>query len=631
MFTLLINGLPAILKTGTNIKITRENPFFSGAGTFSLDVSLPLEGCAENQRIFGALHRPDLPKLTKEKQKFAFHLIAPPLDLKGRAVVTQVAQGEVKVQLLADNSESKYNLVDEKGGEVYIDSLPLGRAWDDNPEIAEFYKNRPKKVKQDELDIDIRLRELLEKMPNRGHKVIHGLANETSAVAFPIHSREDNWESNDHWHYEGVYALKPTLYTAKYMRLAVQPYLFDVAERILKALGYEVVRNDLKNSWMRNIFVANGVLTTEIARVLPHWTANEFFVELRNFTGHWLYFQGRQVEIRSPKSGYDVQKANTEIADVLDEFQYDYEEKRSAQGLFLSNVDYKWPVENRWLRLPDEVWSNAKVFDISGLSSIPIEEMKPLSKWLMVDRYAKNVQMMIPTGQADKYAAEQVDQLAPLIRRGEQYGPNGRSIDVSLRIVPIDMSYQVTTYSPYKKELRTTNVPKLTTNNRRFYSETEAFNVFENVIGKSDAPKDDNRPDVMEVALNTGDWYIPSDPRFDGISISMPFGTGWLKTPNDTAKDFVYRSIVLKANSFHNQFCLANRESPSIGADALQIAEEAINQQTEVCFEFLDQRNISPLDVFLIKGRRYLCSKIEMQVSEEGLLPLKRGYFYELS
>ena len=302
MFTLLINGLPAILKTGTNIKITRENPFFSGAGTFSLDVSLPLEGCAENQRIFGALHRPDFPKLTKEKQKFAFHLIAPPLDLKGRALVTQVSQGEIKVQLLAGNSETKYSLVDEKGGEVYIDSLDLGRAWDDVPQVAEFYKARIKKGRVDELDLDIRLRQLFEVRPGRAERLLHGRQDETSTVAFPILSTDDSRKSNEHWLFEGIFALKPTLYTARIIRIAAQPYLCVVAERILAALGYQVVRNDLKNSWMRNIFVANARLTTEIAKTLPHWTANEFFTELRNFTGHWLSFNGGQVGSRQHRT-----------------------------------------------------------------------------------------------------------------------------------------------------------------------------------------------------------------------------------------------------------------------------------------------------------------------------------------
>ena len=45
MLQLTIGGLPAVLKAGTSIKLTRENPFFSDAGDYTLEVTLPLDGC----------------------------------------------------------------------------------------------------------------------------------------------------------------------------------------------------------------------------------------------------------------------------------------------------------------------------------------------------------------------------------------------------------------------------------------------------------------------------------------------------------------------------------------------------------------------------------------------------------
>ena len=62
MTNLYIDGRQAVLEAGTNIKITAENPLFTDAGTYTLEVTLPLDGCAENQRIFGAIHRPDVLK-----------------------------------------------------------------------------------------------------------------------------------------------------------------------------------------------------------------------------------------------------------------------------------------------------------------------------------------------------------------------------------------------------------------------------------------------------------------------------------------------------------------------------------------------------------------------------------------
>ena len=45
MIALYINDKPAIIKSGTSNKLTRENQFFTSAGDYTLDVVLPLSSC----------------------------------------------------------------------------------------------------------------------------------------------------------------------------------------------------------------------------------------------------------------------------------------------------------------------------------------------------------------------------------------------------------------------------------------------------------------------------------------------------------------------------------------------------------------------------------------------------------
>ena len=40
--------------------------------------------------------------------------------------------------------------------------------------------------------------------------------------------------------------------------------------------------------------------------------------------------------------------------------------------------------------------------------------------------------------------------------------------------------------------------------------------------------------------------------------------------------------------------------------------------------------NKSFLFQILINGRKYLCQKIEITLDEQGVQPLKKGYFYEI-
>ena len=60
MIKLIIDGKEAVIKAGTSFKLTRMNPYFEDQGDFTFEVQLPLDGCAENLAIFGALHRAEV-------------------------------------------------------------------------------------------------------------------------------------------------------------------------------------------------------------------------------------------------------------------------------------------------------------------------------------------------------------------------------------------------------------------------------------------------------------------------------------------------------------------------------------------------------------------------------------------
>lgn len=641
MLSLKINNLPAILKKGTSIKLTRENPFFTGSGTYSLDVSLPLDGCRENQRIFGAIHRPENPKMGASPRTFKFHLLSPPLDLHGRAVVTQVYNGEVKVQLLSDNSETKYNLIDEQGGEVYIDSLDLGRAWEEVPEVAaayaEYDRFPPSYNTFDTLNYDVL--SALNKLPDGGHEKIHGSYSQTSSVAFPILSVEDGKRANSHDLRPPKFGFKADIgKNVEEGHIAAQPYLCDMVERILKALGYNVKRNDLKESWFKDIFIANAKNCVELSKTLPHWTANEFFEELRNFTGHWLDFNGRHVEICAPKSSLIQSASPVFIREVVDEYDYDVNEDENAKNILAANIDYKWSPANHWLRLPDEVWSGAEIVHVpnfdnnySNVQEAISEEQKRLSRWIFHAEDTGKVVGFIPLGTNHSQLVE-FDQLPPLIRHGEQYGANGRKIDMTLRIVPVQMCYTDVDYRASKNEKTSFPLPTLYTQQTRYMHMKPIFNVYETIMGYAKDEKKEER-EVMEVALNTSDTFTPWGTVAGEYHLPMAFGTGWMKYPNETVTpemtNVYYNKLNLDRGTFTEQFKLTNRQSPSIGADALGISSQ-INMKSEVCFSFLDRQKISPLDTFVIKGRKYACSKLELIITEEGVQPLKRGYFYEI-
>lgn len=134
MIRLMIDGKVAVLKAGTSFKLTRMNPYFEDQGDFTFEVQLPLDGCAENLAIFGALHRAEVGKVGLIGKKYDMQLIAPPVDIHGYAQITHITDAEVKVQLVAGRSSFSHAIEDTA---VYVDEMDLGNAWDIFPEFTD--------------------------------------------------------------------------------------------------------------------------------------------------------------------------------------------------------------------------------------------------------------------------------------------------------------------------------------------------------------------------------------------------------------------------------------------------------------------------------------------------------------
>ena len=140
---LLIDNKPVIVKKGTSIRLTRENPAISQNGDYTLDVTLPLAGCLENINVFGIPHYRHQPLVGLADKTFQFALEASRLRLTGTAVVTQVSEEEIKLQLLAGNTELNFD--NREGGDKYIDELDLGAAYGDIFEDEKKYSVMPEK------------------------------------------------------------------------------------------------------------------------------------------------------------------------------------------------------------------------------------------------------------------------------------------------------------------------------------------------------------------------------------------------------------------------------------------------------------------------------------------------------
>lgn len=660
MITLNIDGVPVVTKSGQTIKLVRENPIFTEAGDYTFDITLPLAGCPQNQRAIGLRHRPEVRLDDLCGKRMPFVLQTTVLRIDGTAIVTSVNQEEVKVQLLAGASDLNVSATTPQGTDVYIDEMDLGRAYEEEAKNAYEEGDRYMEGKPYTLPPRVKLRQWVQESANDGQ--IYGTAGVTDCVLFPVWSSADAGFANARglreYFISGTKTKEEYRYPIKSpsgtydegLVFAAQPYLVFIIERVLGALGYSVRRNDIRDTWMKDIFVANTRSEYKFANIMPHWTVREFLDEVRRFFG---------VSIVVPKSGvaeiirranyYNAASSVISLTEVSDEHSADIDDDEDGgKDISTANVDYERPDTDDMLRLPDEVWENAivQVFSYETIlrqwaaQNIP-EDKRETSAWLLVDEDQGHTFAYLRSKQNGEYHLVQVDCCPPLIRGGGQYSGKGRDIGITLRIIPAKMEWVPITYikstlkegpRPYYEnsiEKDCMSVPTLVSSDTLCkINETYSVDAAINSESSSQENTTDERPDILRVALNTGKkWnYVAADENTRGpreAKLPVPLGIAYCK------QDDGYYIPIIGADNY-DQFNLTKTTSPSIRADAIETGYH-VDTRCLHTFAFTDTCPIDVAAVFLIRNRRYVCQKIEYEIDEDGVRPMKRGYFYELN
>ena len=160
----------------------------------------------------------------------------------------------------------------------------------------------------------------------------------------------------------------------------------------------------------------------------------------------------------------------------------------------------------------------------------------------------------------------------------------------------------------------------------------------------------DNAPDILQVAYyNPANTYEGIRPNNDGwtdglpIALGMTYGenvrTGqWERLPlydasknknvyiTDLGTDGFFR-LRPGTTPFDNEVTSAAAVT-SVGT--LLAASPVINPAAEHSIEYIDRNATDPRKLFLVRGKRYVASKIEMTMTPKGEDPLRRAYLFEV-
>lgn len=622
-----INNKPVALPTNFTLKYTIENPRLGTGAAFSFELTLPLQGCRQNLDIFGAIHhkqhRFDVNPMT-------FTLNAGALNLQGNVIVTGATEKEVKVQLISGNSLFTNSWKTPDGEDRYIDELPLGHCW--KSALAGWWKNRhePGFIEYDDNEFI-----LLGLNQQNMENFVHGSAEVTDAVAFPIYSTIDGKRANSHeWRIDANgnprYYFKGVLGSIPDGKIAAQPYLKSVINNIVNALGANFAWTDYEpdNTWMANIFIAHARNSHYYADALPHWTVEEFFKQLRLALGLYFEQRGQEIYIRY------IALRNMpirELYDVID--QHNVEEGNSEDDF--TNISVEYDIDDPILKLPEEVWQRAVVETYGTMAELEArllaEPYKGQSRWLFRVGTPENgdVYALLSDTQG-RYNLCPVDLLPPYTKNHtyDTLERLNRRTDETLKIQPcrMDLHDIERVYDGRITEEVIGELPILTTDETRIVERsTYSVDIAINQTEEEQEQQELEKSDIMHIAINTEALFAMRNPTgnmYEEKDTPCPIGIQWIKG------DGGYQRFPGFDTKPYWELDGKRGEPNNIYTTTRQ-GDWTLNTAYIYEFDFLD--NLQPEDInhiFIIRGKPYVCKRIEYTIQKDGIAPMKKGYFY---
>lgn len=607
MIECYINGHQAIPLLNSNLKVTRENPFIKEGGNYTMDITFPMD-ILENRLVFGNLHKLGV-RIRNQKLESCRLLAGNLLIISGTGIVTQVTHEAVKVQIVSGASSVKWRSSFEK---IFIDSIDYGRV-----DIGAPYKE----VERFRLDTTGQLWEQLNTQGFVGD--VH------HCVFMPTYDSTNDVVVNA----ASMFGERPASPQAVILGpRAVQPNLMMVLHAVLNHLGYSVTFNAYDVAPWNELIICSVVQTSVIAKTLPHWSVKRFLDEFSNLFNATFLFDDEAGTVRVVHRG-DTEAAgkDTETIDPLGEFTVEYDED-GLEYIGSSNIDYNLKVlEDQVPKVPQEVLKNFNIREYDSFNDIVLAARQ------MTEKEQLTTLFVSPTGFYYEY--EVLD---------EEGNPQGlldwrvigiftqltRDSDsdsaISLSIVPVAMakgkrvviagSTDITVWVETEDEVW---LPEMEGADLENGSNDRDYVTIEDVIenGESASSKDEDDDVVIQLLWPCGSKFEGyARTTFFRLPVILPqsytdWRIGQYQGRNSLGLTHVGDHAYI--GQFHERTLLINSEG-------------TIDPHNEYRISFLSDHIPNPASIYLIRNKRYLCSKIEVNLNEEGIDKLMIGYFYEI-
>ena len=666
--SLTIDGKEASIKKGSSIEYVSENRIFTDADDYSMEIELPLAECPQNIAIFGHLTRKDI-----DTDKIFFDAVLQDTKFRkvGAVVITGITNESVKVQFLEKRSyQNFYPHFDEN----YIDELELGEwphIFPDNISSGGMSSGRPgweDAVYATPAQMWARWQDFtaLPWVNNYSGNLQNCARWNASANKYEWKVNPDNDEDTD--------------FTRGF---SFQPNLLWLTKKICEVLGYSYDFDKWENSDYKYLLIVNTLpyswSNRKWAAALPHWTINEFFKELEKLLLMEFDIDHARNMVTCSVTSENLTSAGlVHIDKVIDAFSVEVNSEEDSESSYkamrnqgyadgghrLDNIyNAQWYIERmtnadgtvkctEWPTLNDLLNSQLKqdaVLDTGGSRSDYTEYAG--GKWGLhhvqdIDTYfvlevMKRVEYRTTpfTINAEAMKWGNVCRLVPVNRFGTLLLDREHTDDIDeMNIIPAwidetDDSYGNLVFLDCGEtgEDDEANASQTHMGRRPGVEVVDAdviiqFGAFP-TVSSGEQEKSGAVFDKLFVAYWWGD-YLRNKPQLPHPwTDTFDMTYSYVEPPvlTDTSQLTIIWGVIYSGRNYSLRI-----NNNAYGQGTQRATFTVVDQKKKYNFSFLAEEIPNVRSLFHIDGKRYLCSKLTAQFTEDGMSHLLKGEFYKV-
>ena len=585
---IIIDGKKAVVKENFSLEYNEENPLFTESEGYTLSISLPLSGCKENLAIFGHLDRKDI---DTRKSVFSCHIDSSSFVRSGVFVVVEIQSEELKGQFLSGISVKNYTNKFSKLNDIYVDELKLG-------EISSIYKAPENIVIFSDYTTDGAKAIFLPWREDGADTIHNKILTLDGPLVLPYPYLLGTWENQE-------------------ANDVPFPYLLPLTKDILTSLGYDCDLSEwAKDRAFANMIACNAFQGQKfLTESLPNWSVKEYLENLSLFM--FGVFDIDDVSMTVKFSFYKKIKSSVYYVDkVISNHKIEYTD--DCKYLGASTIKYT-DVDNVHWAFDD----CSELF--SSFQKLPDYEL--ISK---KETYADLIQFIY-----DRNYTHIKNQETPTKDVGRIL--YAKDIDTYFC-----MRYEQYTASNWKEEIANYYIYRLTPINRFGSHNGTSENEYEVCVIPAIIP------------LSTGEVIVFPRSEKDGLisekfTYNQPaFAANVVAGNKDVGKKFFENLFVANARTDYlsKYFRPSVDKSPSytpldvraeyafdeVNYRLSRIENELpkIDSSIKYSIDFISDDMPRVMSIFYIQGKKYLCEKISVAITPNGVSQLKKGTFYQI-